>query len=68
MPKHVTISERNILEEILIELENELREHNPYIRDFLQICQIPEEEIKEAFFVTTETRRTMRNEFVVHVH
>ena len=38
----------------LLQLQNELHEHNPYIRDFLQICQIPEQEIQEASFVITE--------------
>ena len=54
LAKDTSRAERQICEKLLIELQNELREHNPYIRDFLQICQIPEEEVQEASFVITE--------------
>ena len=57
LPQNTAPSERAILETILLELQNELRENNPYIRDFLQICQIPDEEIKESAFVITEKQK-----------
>ena len=46
LPTSTTKKERRICEEILIGLQNELHEHNPYIRDFIEICKIPEEEIQ----------------------
>ena len=57
LPKDTSESEKRIVEEILIQLQNELREYNPYIRDFLQICQIPQDEIDEASFVITEKQK-----------
>ena len=57
LPKDTSASERRIVEQILMQLQNELRENNPYIRDFLQICQIPQHEIDEASFVITEKQK-----------
>ena len=57
MPKDTSPTERRVVEELLLELQNELRENNPYIRDFLTICQIPQDEIDEASFVITEKQK-----------
>lgn len=57
LPKDTLPTERRIVEEVLLELQEELKEHNPYIRDFLQICKIPEKEIQEATFVITEKQK-----------
>ena len=43
LPRGTSENERRTCESILQDLQQELREHNPYIRDFLQICEIPEE-------------------------
>ena len=57
LPKYTSPTERHTVEGLLLELQEELREHNPYIRDFLQICQIPEDEIQEAAFVISEKQK-----------
>ena len=57
LPTDTPQSERQICEELLIELQNELIEHNIYVRDFIQICQIPEEDLKNAAFVISERER-----------
>ena len=58
LPKDTPRAERQICEEVLLQLQNELLQHNPYIRDFLQICEISEEEIQEAAFVITEKQKS----------
>ena len=57
LTKNTSATERQTCEDILLELQNELRDNNPYIRDFLQICQIPEEEVQDAAFVITEKQK-----------
>ena len=57
LPKDTPRSERAICEQVLLQLQDELRENNPFIRDFLHICQVPEEEVQEASFVNTEKQR-----------
>ena len=57
LPKGTSHTERQIVEDILLQLQNELSENNPYIRDFLNICQIPQSEIEEAEFVITERQK-----------
>lgn len=49
--------ERIICEQILIELPEEMRHYNPYVRDFLQICQVSDEEIDEASIVITKKQK-----------
>ena len=51
LPRGASENERRICESILQDPQRELREHNPYIRDFLKICKIPEEQIRAASFV-----------------
>ena len=57
LPKNTPKKERDICENILIELQNELMQHNPYVHDILQMCQIPDEQLNEASFVITEKER-----------
>ena len=54
LPRNTPKKEREICENILIQLQNELMQHNPYVLDILQMCQIPDEQLKEASFVITE--------------
>ena len=49
--------ERRICEELLIELQNELHQHNSYVRDFKQICQIKDDDLEDASFVISEKAR-----------
>ena len=57
LPVGTPEKERRICEELLIEIQNELHEHNVYVRDFQQICQIPDEKIGNASFVISEKAR-----------
>ena len=41
----------------MAQLQEELKEHNPYIRDFIQICNIPEDQLANASFVITEKQK-----------
>ena len=51
--------ERVISEETLIQLQGKLRQNNPYIRDFLQICPIPDEAIDVVSFVITGKQKPL---------
>ena len=57
LPKDTPASERGICEDLLQELQAAIQAHNPYLQDFLQLCQIPEEELDEAAFVISEKER-----------
>ena len=57
LPANTPARERQVCEEILIEIQDELHEHNLYVQDFQQICQIPDEELEDASFVITEKER-----------
>ena len=54
LPPGTSQQERSICEELLIDIQRELLEHNRYVRDFKQICQIPDDQLQEAAFVITE--------------
>ena len=41
----------------MIDIQRELLEHNRYVRDFQQICQIPDDQLQEAAFVITEKEK-----------
>ena len=57
LPNDTPLSERRICQDILRDLEKELLQYNPYVRDFLRICETPEEEIQDAAFVISEKER-----------
>ena len=57
LPRNTTPEERRIAEGILIELQNELKGCNPYIRNFIQICEIPDEELNTATIFINEKER-----------
>ena len=67
LPKDTPRSEQKICEDVLIERQNELTEHNPYIHDIIQMCQIPDQELQEASFVITEKERPS-NTGTRHLH
>ena len=39
----MSLAQRNMLKEILLNVQNELHENNPFVKDFLQIMELPEE-------------------------
>lgn len=57
LPRDTSPAERRIREIVLIELQDELKENNPFIKDSLQICQILETGMQEAAFVITEKQK-----------
>lgn len=53
----VQVLKKKTAEGILIELQQELKDCNPYIRNFIQICEIPNEELSNATFLISENER-----------
>ena len=45
LPRGTSQNEQRICDSILQDLQQQLQQHNPYIWDFLQICEIPEDQI-----------------------
>ena len=54
LPKNTSASEKRTCESILQDLLRELAECNPYVRDFTQVCHMPEHNLHEASFVLSE--------------
>ena len=57
LPRKTPEAERKVCEEVLIDIQNELHEYNVYVKDFQQICQIPENDLQEASFVISAKER-----------
>lgn len=57
LPASASNRERQICEEVLIDIQNELHQHNRYVIDFQQMCQIADEDLNDASFVLTEKER-----------
>ena len=58
LPRSTNVQERTIAEEILIELQNELKGCNPYVRNFIQICDIPDDQLSNATIFISEKEKT----------
>ena len=54
LPSSTSSEERRIAEDILIELQQEQKDCNPYVRSFMQICEIPDEELSNATIFISE--------------
>ena len=57
LPASASNRERLTCEEVLIDIQNDLHQHNRYVRDFQQICKIPDDPLQEAAFVITEKEK-----------
>ena len=51
LPKNLTTNQIESITNIMISLQNLMHEVNPFVKDFLHICEIPDEEIKEGKLV-----------------
>ena len=51
LPTNISIQERTVLQELLQRIQDCLHEVNPFIQDFKQIMEIPEEEIANGVLV-----------------
>ena len=45
LPVSISDRQKHVLAEILETVQQELRDNNPFVKDFLQIKEIPEEQI-----------------------
>ena len=57
LPNSTSASEKRVCLSIAQDLRRELAACNPYVQDFLQICNIPDPELPEASFVISEKVR-----------
>ena len=53
VPANMTKSQKKILEQLLIRIQKILHEHNPFVKDFKQVLDIPSEELKLGKIVIT---------------
>ena len=51
LPNNISIQERTVLQELLQRIQNCLHEVNPFVQDFIQIMEIPDEEIANGVMV-----------------
>ena len=54
LPTSATPAEIANCQTIFSDLKAELEHYNPYVHDFLQICDIPIDQLDEAAFVISE--------------
>ena len=57
VPQNITVQERGKLGEILFEVQELLKRDNPYIKDYRQIIEIPEEELATGWLVISASAR-----------
>ena len=57
IPSNVSKSQKKMIESILKKVQNELHIHNPFIKDFKQIMEIPAEELGHGKLVISAKRR-----------
>ena len=58
IPASTSAADRTLLQEILHEIQDELHMVNPFIQDFKQILEIPEEQISEGTLVISAKQPT----------
>ena len=51
LPEGLSQKQRQCLAKVMEKLQSMMCEVNPYVKDFLQICEIPDEEIKDGKLV-----------------
>ena len=57
VPQNITVQERGELGEILFEIQELLKRDNPYIKDYRQIIEIPDEELATDRLVISASAR-----------
>ena len=57
IPAGTSGRQRKILQQVLVKVQNELHQFNPFVRDFKQIVDIPETELGEAKIVISAKAR-----------
>ena len=57
VPQNITVQEKGELGEILLELQELLKRDNPYIKDYRQIIEIPDEELATGRLVILASAR-----------
>ena len=57
LPSGIPGKVRRTCEELLIDLQNTIHQHNVYVRDVKQICQISDDDLEHASFVISEKLR-----------
>ena len=53
IPSNMSPAQRNLLKETLNTAQNEIHLHNPFVQDFIQIIEMPEEEFVDGKIVIT---------------
>ena len=53
IPANMTKSQKKILEQLLRKIQTLLHEHNPFVKDFKQVLEIPSDELKIGKIVIT---------------
>ena len=51
IPANMTKPQKRIIESILIKIQNSLHAHNPFVKDFKQVIDIPEEQLGQGKIV-----------------
>ena len=57
IPAGTSTRQRKILQQVLVKVQNDLHQFNPFVRDFKQIVEIPETELGEAKIVISAKAR-----------
>ena len=61
LPSNMNQSQKQIMQEILIAVQEELHDVNPFIKDFMQILEIPEEEMANGKIVISARKPTVQD-------
>ena len=57
IPAGTSMRQKKILQQVLVKVQNDLHQFNPFVRDFKQIVDIPETELGEAKIVISAKAR-----------
>ena len=57
LPDYVTSAQKDVLKEVLRIVQKSLHEHNPYVKDFKMIAEIPPEELGEGKIVISASKK-----------
>ena len=48
LPKSLSSKQKETIKKVIEKLQDVMKQVNPYVKDFMHICEIPEEDIKEG--------------------
>ena len=57
IPANMSAAQKKILEKILFKIQTALHEHNPFVKDFKQVIEIPAKDLKEGKIVISAKAR-----------